>query len=119
MTWKIEGGDWKRFRRLPGPPEEIDFHFDPHNVDLSVPYEERMTKARERALEALKTAQKNGANFVIFTHGSSTSHPGKATARSVVRGLMKSKDATPYIVRRDCICHETVFVAAVRPTAGR
>jgi hypothetical protein len=28
---------------------------------------------------------------------------------------MSSKDATPYVIRRECIQHDNVFVAAIRP----
>src|ERR1035437_9916430 len=51
----------------------------------------------------------------MFLHGWSTSRPGNTTSRSQVRKLMQSKESTPYIVRRDCIQHDTVFVAAIRP----
>jgi hypothetical protein len=69
----------------------------------------------ERAFEALRGAHEQGAKYVLFTHGSSTSRLGKTTARSQVRGLMRSKEATPYILRSKCIQHDTVFVAAIRP----
>jgi hypothetical protein len=74
-----------------------------------------MDEVHSEALNALKLAQENGAKYIIFTHAWSTSRLGKTTARSVVRSLMRSPEATPYIVRRDCVQHDTVFVAAIRP----
>lgn len=92
---------------------EVDFHHDgKRDHDLS--YEEAMEQVREKALSALKTAQLEGYEFVLFTHGLSTSRPGTSTARSEIRGLMRSKDATPYIVRKNCIQHESVFRAAIK-----
>jgi hypothetical protein len=79
------------------------------------PYWERMDSVWDRALEALEKAQEQGVSYVLFTHGWSTSSPGKTTARSQVRKLMRSPTATPYILRSECIQHESVFVAAIRP----
>jgi len=110
--FKKEAGDWKRYRAL--SPTEVDFH----NSEVGRrenPYESAMSDVHDKALEALKAAQQQGHAHVLFTHGSSTSRIGKTTARSVVRNLMKSKDATPYIVRGNCIQHESVFLAAIRP----
>jgi hypothetical protein len=36
------------------------------------------------------------------------------TARSVVRGFMRFKDATPLIERNGCLQHRTAFLAKVR-----
>ena len=68
-------------------------------------------------MKALKDAYGDGLRYVIFSHGSSTSRRGQTTARSVVRNLMRSKDATPYIVRDQCVQHDSVFAAAIRPNA--
>jgi hypothetical protein len=114
MRWKVAGGDWTRFRNLPGKKIEVDFHWSESGRERR-PYYERMDEVHSEALNALKLAQENGTKYIIFTHGWSTSRLGKTTARSVVRSLMRSPEATPYIVRRDCVQHETVFVAAIRP----
>jgi hypothetical protein len=53
----------------------------------------------------LQKAQKKGRPYIMFVHGSSTSRPGKTTARSVVRQFMRSPDATPLIERNGCIQH--------------
>ncbi len=105
-------GNWTL---LQGRPDvmKVDFHHDgKRDHDLS--YWEAMEQVREKALSALKTAQIAGCKGVLFTHGRSTSRPGTSTARSVIRKLMRSKDATPYIVRKNCIQHESVFRAAIK-----
>jgi hypothetical protein len=75
---------------------------------------ERMGLVEREVMKALQDAQQQGVRYVLFVHGSSTSRPGKTTARSVVRQLMRSKDATPYIRRKECIQHETAFLASIR-----
>jgi hypothetical protein len=113
MRWKVESGDWTQFRKLPAA-KEVDFHPSESRRE-SRHYDEIMNEVFNKALDALKCAQKNGTRYVILIHGASTSRLGKTTARSVVRRLMRSRNATTYIVRRECIAHETVFVAAIRP----
>jgi len=113
-------GDWTQYRQLPSLME-ADFHcseYGRREGPREMPYEDVMFDARDDALEALKAAQEQGIRYVLFTYGASTSRPGKTTARSQVRGLMRSKEATPYICRRECIQHETVFVAAIRPKSN-
>ena len=73
-----------------------------------------MENIGHEALDALKSAYENGKQHVIFTHGASTSGPGKTTSRSQVLKLMRSPVATPYIIRGDCVQHATVFIAAIR-----
>jgi hypothetical protein len=110
--FKTGTGDWTQYRRRDGVTE-VDFHrseFGPRDI----PYWEAMVAVRQETLTALKSAYERGDKWVLFRHGSSTSRLGKQTARSEVRGLMRSKEATPYICRRECIQHETVFVAAIR-----
>jgi len=104
-------GDWEQYRKLQ-PLIEVDFHLG-HRA-REVLYCEAMDKVRHQALEALKKAQQKGIRYVLFTHGWSTSRPGNATARSEIRRLMRSKEATPYIIRKECIQHEAVFVAIIR-----
>lgn len=115
MRWKVGTGDWTQFRELPDTIE-VDFHWSESGREWRS-YEEKMGEVQDTALDALKRAHENGTRRIIFTHGSSTSRLGKRTARSVVRGLMRSKEATPYIVRRKCYQHDTVFVAAIRSRA--
>lgn len=110
---KREGGDWVRFRQLPNLLEH-DFHRG--RRDPSKAYWDAMAEVRDEVLSVLRKAQAEGFAYVLFTHGSSTSRPGQTTARSQIRGLMRSKDATPYIDRPRCIQHHSVFVAAIKPT---
>src|SRR5262245_29336339 len=104
-------GDWTKYRQLPGVVE-VDFHYGDYG-EQRMPLLEAMGGVEFRTLEALKDAYERGVKWVLFTHGASTSRPFKMTARSVVRGVMRSKAATPYIIRRECIQHRTVFVAAI------
>ena len=115
MSFKHESGDWTRFREMK-PCIEIDFHLS-ESGPRATNYEAAMGDVRCRAMSALKNAYEIGLRFVIFTHGHSTSRPGHTTARSEVRGLMRSSDATPYIKRGECIQHESVFVAALKTNA--
>ena len=109
--FKKEFGDWTKYREL--EPLEIDYHHDGGELD-GLSYYERMDRAREGSLAIIKRAQKDGIPWVLFTHGHSTSRIGATTYRSVIRGMMRSKDATPYIIRKNCIQHDSVFVAAIR-----
>lgn len=109
---KHEKGDWTEYRKLPDLME-IDFHRSGSWHQAS--YNESMYAIGDEVLEALKRAQEEGKKFLLITHGWSTSRNGKTTSRSVVRGLMRSKDATPFIIRSRSIQHESVFVAAIRP----
>ncbi|MFA5780501.1 MAG: hypothetical protein WC947_10245 [Elusimicrobiota bacterium] len=106
-------GDWIKYRKLKDSTE-LDLHYSEFGR-RDIPYWEAMAQVYTDILEFLKDAYQKGLRYVIFTHGSSTSRQGKTTARSQVRRLMRSRDATPYIIRNKCIQHESVFVAAVRP----
>ncbi len=112
MAFKTESGDWTRYRRLPSCME-VDFHWS-DNGPRDVPFWEALEQVRRVALESLQKAQKNGSQYVIFTHGSSTSRLVLPTARSQVRKLMRSPAATPYIIRKECIQHHSVFVAVIK-----
>lgn len=111
--FKKGSSNWTQYRTLPSLIE-VDFHYSEYG-SRQIPYYEAMPHVRQTALEALRNAYQQGKRYVLFTHGASTSHLGKTTARSEVRGLMRSKEATPYICRSECIQHETCFVAAIRP----
>ena len=111
-TFKTASGDWKEYRSLT-KLLEIDFH-PSEDEESSLPYHERMNKVWNDSLKALKRAQSEGYSYVLFTHGSSTSRAGATTSRSQVRKLMRDPVATPYIIRKDCIQHYSVFVTAVR-----
>jgi hypothetical protein len=112
MLFKKEYRNWTEYRNLPNV-QEVDLHlskFGPHDFWSS------MEKVKSRTLDAIKSACEGGqVKFVLFTHGWSTSRRGRTTARSQVRSVMRSKDATPFIDRKRCIQHDSVFVAAIRP----
>jgi hypothetical protein len=105
--------DWTEYRKLPDVTE-VDFHFSEYEP-RRIPYCEAMAEVRESALNALRDAHEIGRKYVLFTHGHSTSRPGATTARSEVRKLMRSRDATPFIVRGDCKPHSSCYLVAIRP----
>jgi hypothetical protein len=112
-TFKHEEGDWTSYRQLPNLTE-FDFHFGSgRGSDES--YWERMVNVSAMALQALIDAQASGEDWVLFRRGWSTSRIAATTSRSVVRNLMRSPEATSYIIRSECIPRESVFVARVRP----
>ena len=115
---KDESADWTQYRDLP-LAVEVDFHRADEPGAIS--YHDAMSKLEAYALAALEAAYRLGLKHVIFTHGASTSRPGRTTARSCVRALMRSPAVTPYIIRTNCIQHRTVYVAVLRenPAAPR
>ena len=114
---KNELGNWTQYRERFGlsKDDEVDLHFGPRIPGTR--YDETMADVEQIVQESVRKAQKNGRAYVMFIHGHSTSRPGKMTARSVVRGFMRSKEATPFVVRSNCIQHATVFVAKIRSAA--
>ena len=112
---KREQGNWVDYRQRFGLSEadEIDLHLGRRNRNVAS-YDEVMGDVEQRVMDSLRKAQENGRPYVMFTHGHSTSRPGQTTARSVVRGFMRSKEATPFILRAECIQHPSVFVAKIR-----
>jgi hypothetical protein len=113
--FKTGQGDWTRYRQCfnISPEAEIDLHFGRRDRGTKS-YDEAMDEIRKIVRIKLENAQENGSEYLMFCHGYSTSKPGKTTTRSVVRGFMRSKDATPLIERGGCIQHDTVFVAKIR-----
>lgn len=116
MTINKESGDWKAYRQRFAllPEDEIDFHFGRRDVHEHQFYGQQFDGIEQLIIEALQRAQAKKRPYIMFTHGWSTSRPGKMTARSVIRGIMRSSAATPFIDRSGCIQHESVFVAKVR-----
>jgi hypothetical protein len=111
-TFKREYKNWVEYRKLPDLVER-DFHWSKEEHYLG--FYENMEQVVTVTLQALQDAQKNGKQYLLLTHGSSTSGSGRISARSQIRKLMRSKEATPFIVRNRCIQHDSVFVAAIRP----
>ncbi|MBS0356809.1 MAG: hypothetical protein JSR83_23245 [Proteobacteria bacterium] len=110
--FKREAGNWVLYRDLPNVME-VDFHF--REEETLGAYWMNMEDVERRTIEALKRAREEGKQYVLFTHGHSTSRIGMTTARSQVRKVMRGKAATPYIVRSESIQHYSVFVAAIKP----
>ena len=117
--FRSAGGDWKLLRAVTAGMSgaEVDFHWTEPGGS-SAPYWDRMAIVSEYAALSLRIAQEIGVQWLILRHGSSTSGPFRETARSRIRALMRSADATPLIVRKDCIQHHSVFVARIRTSAG-
>ena len=102
------------YRKLPSLMER-DYHWSSDGSTGC--YHENMQLVWDDALRCLKVAQEEGKEFLLLIHGWSTSRIGKTTSRSQIRKLMRSKEATPYLVRKNCIEHSSVFVAAIKPKA--
>lgn len=117
---KRESGNWTCYRERFGLSrnDEIDLHFGRRDPRSGISYYEAMNDIESLVRHSLKNAQENGRPYVMFIHGHSTSRPGQTTARSVVRGFMRSKEATPLIERAQCIQHETVFVTKIKQHAA-
>lgn len=112
--FKRESRNWTDYRALAGV-EEFDLHFSDLGPSRQA-YWQDMEDVYRAVLKRLKELHGSGdKKFLLICHGSSTSHRGKTTSRSQVRKLMRGPDATPYIVRRECVQHPTVFLAAIRP----
>lgn len=107
-------GDWTKYRG--DGVREVDFHRSNtiSGYREAFDYREAMAEVERDALDALSSAYADGITALLFTHGWSTSRPGKTTSRSVIRSLMRSREATPYIRRSQCIQHKSVFVATIR-----
>jgi hypothetical protein len=98
--------------------DEIDLHRgrrDPRCLS----YDDAMADVEETVRIALEQTSKRGRPYVMFIHGNSTSRTGATTARSVVRGFMRSKVTTPFIDRAGCVQHPTVFIAKLRAAGQR
>ena len=108
-----EHGDWKDYRRRLGllTDDEINLHFGERTEGS---YDEAMARVGKLVMDRLRKAQETGRPYLMFIHGWSTSGRGRTTARSVVRSCMRSKEATPLIVRAQSIQHDTVFVAKIK-----
>ena len=111
-TFLRETGPWNKYRERFPAMLEVDFHRGRRAP--GVDYEEVMADVENETLEMLKKAQSEGVERVMFVHGASTSGPFRRSSRSVIRGFMRSSEATPYIVRRECIQHPTVFIAKIK-----
>jgi broad specificity phosphatase PhoE len=110
-------GNWVDYRKRLGlsADDEVDLHFG--SRDPGVSYYDVMADVERLVEERLRKAQENERPYLMVVHGRSTSRPGQSTARSVVRRFMRSREATPFIVKAHSIQHPTVFIAKIRPRA--
>lgn len=102
---------------------ELDLHLKPEvqgeHGSRHQSFEQNMQDAYDLTLQALKDAVEESQDSLLVVHGKSTSGIGRRSSRSVVRALMRSKEATPYIVRTKSLEHETAFLACLRPKSQR
>jgi hypothetical protein len=110
MFMKVKG-DWGHLAAISGM--RVDLHFGRGEPGQ---FWDNMAEVAGIVMTALRDAQARGVRYVIFTHGYSTSRPFQTTARSIIRGIMRSKESTPFIIKSRCMQHESVFVAAIRKT---
>jgi hypothetical protein len=109
-----EDSNWSEFRKLPNL-KEVDFHWATSD-GASFEHWRAMSEVGRVTLRALQEAQRAGASYLLLLHGCADADGDThTTARSVIRGLMRGKTATPYIIRSQCIQHHSCFVAAIRP----
>jgi len=109
-NFKTGSGDGREWRNHPKTFVE-DYHDGPEH---GIPYWEHLIIWHKRTMEALIKAQKEGYEYILFTHGSSTSWQGNQTARSEVRKIMRGKKGTPFLIRKNCIDYGSSFLAAIR-----
>ena len=111
MFKKIKG-DWKDLANT--ADIKVDLHF---GRGAPGQFWNNMAEVAGIVEKTLREAQANGNRYVIFMHGYSTSRPGQMSARSIVRGIMRSKESTPFIIKSQSMQHDSVFVAAIRPAS--
>ena len=108
---KKESGNWTKYRDLHGRVREYDCHF---GEDHGLTHYELKQKVYDDVLDILRQEYENNDDWVLVTHGLSSSRMGTTSSRSQVRKLAKSRDATPFIIRKECVQHESVFVFAIK-----
>jgi hypothetical protein len=111
-TFKKGQGDWAQY--ISDDVAKVDFHFGRRDRYKHI-YGDCMAEVHHLALQSLQKAQKNGDRWVMLMHGYSTSRPFMTTARTIVRGLMRSSESTPYIIKSQSIQFDAVFLTAIRP----
>lgn len=109
-----ENRDWTEYRNLPDLIE-VDFHWKGRGQGSNNSYFDKMGDVYETTMQALKFAYENGKEYVLFTHGHSPLYIGQSNSCTIVRGIMRSKESTPYIIKSQSIQHPSVFVAKIRP----
>lgn len=95
------------------PEDEVDLHFGRRGPGVS--YDEVMAEIARLVETKVQEAHAKGRPYILFIHSHSTSRGNNTTARSVVRGFMRSREATPYIDRRHCVEHPSAFLVKLKP----
>jgi hypothetical protein len=111
MFKKVKG-DWKNLKDMSAMI--VDLHFGRGEPGQ---FSNNMAEVADIVMQEIKAAQAKGCAYVTFMHGYSTSKPGETTARSIVRGIMRSKESTPFVIKSQSMQHNSVFVAAIRPAS--
>lgn len=110
--------NWTDFRNFEGRILEVDYHIGSADLPDDMGQQHYWYKVgawHELSWQTLEKAQREGYDWVLFRHGHSTSRPGSTTARSVVRGILRDKASTPYILRSRSYQKSSVYMAKVRP----
>jgi hypothetical protein len=112
MTFQKYEGDWLDLRKQYPERIEIDFHRGRRTYDK--PYGECMGEVHTETLDAIRDAYERGIPYLLIGHGNSTSGPFRTTACSVVRSLLRSKEVTPFVDRKNCVQHRSCFLVALK-----
>jgi len=106
----VTGCSWRDLSQLTSPPIEVDYRGDTNKPD-GLAYWQRMDQTFKAALEILKQAHKGGNTYVMFRRGLSTLRRSADYAPITIRKLMRSKEATRYIIQKNRIQQPSVFLS--------
>jgi hypothetical protein len=106
-------GDWTILKNMSNM-DYVDF-----NCLEGGNYIEKMEQVHEMVMQALKDAQANGVDYVMFNYGDSASKRFIGTSKSIVKAIMRSKESEPFFIKKKSIQHRLGFVAAIKPKSQR
>lgn len=109
---KTHSGNWTELRTAP-LTLEVDFHRAGGRDGLS--FWQHMEQVERDVRQAIERGHALGLKHVLFVHGWSTSGAFRKSSRSIVRGIFRSKWATPFVLRSESVQHETALLVAIRP----
>lgn len=110
MTFQKYEGDWQDLRKA--GCIECDFHRG--RRPYHKPYWECMGEVYRETLDTIRDAYERGVPYLLIGHGYSTSAPFRTTACSVVRSVVRSKEVTPFVDRKNCVQHRACFLVALK-----
>jgi hypothetical protein len=90
----------------------VDFHWAGSAPGVS--HAKKVRDCYGESLSALQSAHERGLAWVVFMQGSSTSGRSKDSCRSVIRELLQSPAATPYVDRARCFSNSSITAVAIR-----